>query len=110
MTAAGTYLVTAKVYYNDTWNVSAPQSVNVTVSTLVAPSNISVVPNYGNNTLNITYHDGAASHFYLIGTNDLKWPVNTWPVFMSTNGTVPATFNIPIGSSGPEMFYKVKGQ
>ena len=76
-------------------------------SALARVSSMSIAPGAGN-SLNISYTGGSASQFVLLGTNDVTAPLASWPVIQTTNGTTPATFNIPIGSG--QMFYKIKSQ
>ena len=74
---------------------------------LARVTSMSIAPGAGN-SLNISYSGGSASQFVLVGTNNVTAPLATWPVIQTTNGTTPATFNIPIGAG--QMLYKIKSQ
>ncbi len=107
----GTYPLSAKAVYplfGNNLTVSSGTNT-VTVNSTVAPvSSVSISMGAGN-SLNISYAGGAAAQFVLVGTNNVGAPLATWPVIQTTNGTTPATFNIPIGAGG-QMFYKIKSQ
>jgi hypothetical protein len=90
------------------YQVMPTRWTEVVAGTPLAPvSSVSIARGTGN-TLDISYAGGAASQFVLVGTNNVSAPVATWPVILTTNGTTPATFNVPIGS-GP-MYYKIQSQ
>ena len=108
---AGSYPISAQAVYSLFGNNLAVSSgINtVAVNSALSPvSSVSIVPGAGN-TLNISYAGGAASEFVLIGTNDVTAPLATWPVIQTTNGTTPATFNVPIGSD-TQMYYKIQSR
>ena len=108
---AGTNALSAKAVYSLFGNsLSAASAVNtVTVTSTLAPVSSVRITTGEDNSLNISYAGGSASQFVLVGTNDITAPVGTWPVIQTTNGTTPATFNIPTGSA-TQMYYKIKSQ
>ena len=108
---AGSYALSAQAVYplfGNNLTVSSGTNT-VTVNSTVAPVSSVSIAMGADNSLNISYAGGAASQFVLVGTNDVSAPVASWPVIQTTNGTTPATFNIPIGAGG-QMFYKIKSQ
>ena len=107
----GSYPISAQAVYPLFGNnLTVSSGINtVTVSgTLVPVSSVSIAPGAGN-SLNISYAGGSASQFVLVGTNNVAAPLATWPVIQTTNGTTPATFNVPIGSE-TQMYYKIRSQ
>lgn len=108
---AGSYPISAKAVYplfGNNLSVSSGTNTVMVNSSLAPVSSVSIALGAGN-SLNISYAGGSASQFVLVGTNNVTAPLATWPVIQTTNGTTPATFNIPIGSA-TQMYYKIKSQ
>jgi hypothetical protein len=108
---AGSYPLSAKAVYPlfgaDLTTASAVNTLTVT-SSLAPVTGVTISVGAGN-TLNIAYAGGSASHFVLLGTNNVNAPLATWPVIQTTNGTTPAVFNVPIGSD-TQMYYNIQSQ
>jgi hypothetical protein len=100
---AGTYTLQVS-----NWVGIATAAATLTVTSPLTPVTSITAVQSGSN-LQITYSGGSAAHFVLVGTDDLTVPVANWPIIATTNGTTPATFTIPVSSSG-NQFFRIKSQ
>ncbi len=103
--SAGTYNITARIYYNGVSTLNTPINKLTVTSVTVAAAN-SVISSGPGSDLTIRYSGGQAVNYVLLRSTTLTTPLSSWTPIATNSGSLSVS-NFVVTPSGAVNYYRV---